>query len=378
MPSCIRPDLLALQAYSANPHDAAPTQPLDPLDTNECPYDLPSEVKQQIAQTYVEQIETNRYPEGSHAALKREIAQYVNESAGLAVGQETPSSLIEAANISVGNGSDELIRSALIATCLGRPSSIVVASPTFSMYGILAQTLGVSVIEVPRRETDWSIDPEVAQAAIDQAQQNGQPVRAIFVVHPNSPTSNALKAEEIAWLETIPESILVVVDEAYYEFSRHTLVGQRRSNWVITRTFSKALRLAAHRVGYAVASPELIAIFEKIRLPYNLPSTAQAAALTALAHRHTLLTVIDEIIAERDRLAAALADITALRQWRSDANFLYLRGAKANLDLAQLASDLRDKGTLIRHTGGGLRVSIGTPQENARTLAHFQALLAGS
>ena len=367
MPSCIRPDLLALQAYTANSHDAPIAIPLDQLDTNECPYDLPEAVKQQIAQTYVEKIETNRYPDGGHEALKAEIARYVNESAGIAS--------IEAANISVGNGSDELIRSVLIATCVGRPSSILVASPTFSMYGILAKTLGIKTIEIPRRELDWSIDPEVAQAAIDQAQRDGQPVRAIFVVHPNSPTSNALKAEEIAWLETIPEAILVVIDEAYYEFSRHTLVGQLRANWVVTRTFSKALRLAAHRVGYAVASPEMIAIFEKIRLPYNLPSTAQAAALTALSHRATLLTVIDEIIGERDRLAAALADLSALRHWRSDANFLYIRGAIDSLDLAQLASDLRAKGTLIRHTGGGLRVSIGTPDENARTLAHFQALL---
>lgn len=370
MSSFIRPDLLAFQAYSANPHDETPNLKPDQLDTNECPYDLPQAVKQQIAETYIKQIHTNRYPDGSHADLKSEIACYVNEAAGM--------DAIEAANISVGNGSDELIRSVLIATCLGRPSSILVASPTFSMYGILAKTLGVNTIEIPRRESDWSIDPDQANAAIAQAQRDGQPVRAVFVVHPNSPTSNALKANEIAWLETISDETLVVIDEAYYEFSRQTLVGQLRSNWVVTRTFSKALRLAAHRVGYAVAQPDVIAIFEKIRLPYNLPSTAQAAALTALSHRKTLLTVIDEIIAERDRLAAAFSHLTSLRQWRSDANFLYVRGANDLLSLAQLAADLRSRGTLIRHTGGGLRISIGTPAENARTLANFQMLLAAS
>ena len=370
MSSFIRPDLLAFQAYTANPHHETPSLKLDQLDTNECPYDLPPAVKQQIAQTYLDQIQTNRYPDSSHGDLKSTIACYVNEAAGI--------DAIEAANISVGNGSDELIRSVLIATCLGRPSSILVASPTFSMYGILAKTLGVNTIEIPRRELDWSIDPDQANAAIAQAQQDGQPVRAIFVVHPNSPTSNALNAAEIAWLETIADDTLVVVDEAYYEFSRQTLVGQLRSNWVITRTFSKALRLAAHRVGYAVALPEVIAIFEKIRLPYNLPSTAQAAALTALSHRKTLLTVIDEIIAERDRLAAALAPLTRLRQWRSDANFLYVRNSDDSLNLAQLATDLRSNGTLIRHTGGGLRISIGTPAENARTLTNVQRLLGAS
>ncbi len=370
MSSFIRPDLLTFQAYSANPQEETPIRPLDQLDTNECPYDLPTAVKQQIAETYIKQIQTNRYPDGSHAALKSEIACYVNEAAGI--------DSIEAANISVGNGSDELIRSVLIATSLGRPSSILVASPTFSMYGILAKTLGVNTIEIPRRESDWSIDPDRANAAIAQAQRDGQPVRAIFVVHPNSPTSNALNADEIAWLETILDETLVVIDEAYYEFSRQTLVGQLRPNWVVTRTFSKALRLAAHRVGYAVAQPEVIAIFEKIRLPYNLPSTAQAAALTALSHRQTLLTVIDEIISERDRLASAFSPLMRLRQWPSDANFLYVRGADDSLNLAQLAADLRSRGTLIRHTGGGLRISIGTPAENARTLANFQALLSGS
>ncbi|TAF53410.1 MAG: histidinol-phosphate transaminase [Oscillatoriales cyanobacterium] len=367
MSSFIRPDLLTFQAYAANPHDETPSRKLDQLDTNECPYDLPHAVKQQITQTYLDQIQTNRYPDSGHGDLKSAIAGYVNEAAGL--------DTIGAANISVGNGSDELIRSVLIATCLGRPSSILVASPTFSMYGILAKTLGVNTIEIPRCELDWSIDPERANAAIEQARQEGQPVRAVFVVHPNSPTSNALNATEIAWLETIADDTLVVVDEAYYEFSRQTLVGQLRSNWVITRTFSKALRLAAHRVGYAVALPEIIAIFEKIRLPYNLPSTAQAAALTALSHRQTLLPVIDEILAERDRLATALSSFTALRQWPSDANFLYVRNADETLNLAQLAMDLRSQGTLIRHTGGGLRISIGTPAENARTLANFQTLL---
>jgi len=375
MPSFIRPDLLAFQAYSANPHDETAGVPLDRLDTNECPYDLPETVKQAIVKTYIEQIETNRYPDGSHATLKAEIARYVNESAGLDLDGNDAIAPVTPANISVGNGSDELIRSVLIATCLGRPSSILVASPTFSMYGILAKTLGVNTIEVARRETDWAIDPDAANAAIDTAAREGQPVRAIFVVHPNSPTANALTAEEIDWLETVPDDTLVIIDEAYYEFSRHTLVGRRRENWVVTRTFSKALRLAAHRVGYAVATPETIAVFEKIRLPYNLPSTAQAAALTGLAHRKELLTVIDEILGERDRLVAAFARLPALKQWASQANFIYLRGADESIDLAQLARDLRSRGTLIRHTGGGLRVSIGTPDENARTLANFQALL---
>jgi len=367
MSAFIRPDLLQFQAYSANPHTDDLAVPLDQLDTNECPYDLPETVKQEICHTYQTQIRTNRYPDSSHAALKAEIACYVNETASI--------SQITADHISVGNGSDELIRSVLIATCLGRPSSILVASPTFSMYGIVAKTLGIETIEVTRDPATWAIDPAAADQAIATATSQGQPVRVVFVVHPNSPTANALTPAEIDWLTTIPEDILVVIDEAYYEFCRHTLVGELRSNWVVTRTFSKALRLAAHRVGYAVAAPETISIFEKIRLPYNLPSTAQTAALTALLHRADLLKVIDEIVGERDRLVAGFAELTALKQWHSDANFIYIQAHDPAVNLATVTTQLRSRGTLIRHTGGGLRVSVGTPAENDRTLANFRAVL---
>ncbi len=264
----IRSDLAQFTAYKPHPSSdtaaSVPTQ-LDRLDTNESPSDLPPELKEKLAWTYQQVIETNRYPDGGHEILKDAIAEYVNESAALS------SSLFTAANISVGNGSDELIRSLLIATCLGGEGSILVANPTFSMYGILAQTLGIPVVAVGRNEINFEIDISAAQSAIEQTQN--PPIRVVFVVHPNSPTANSLTAAELRWLRSLPENILVVIDEAYFEFSQTTLVGEliQRPNWLILRTFSKAFRLAALRVGYCVAHPEAIAILEKVRLPYNLP-----------------------------------------------------------------------------------------------------------
>jgi len=380
----IRQDLAELAAYTPHPGGASGESVhsetvLDRLDTNECPYDLPEELKQKLAWTYQQLIETNRYPDGGHAALKQEIAQYVNESlnvpplnkGGLG-GVTLPKTAITADNISVGNGSDELIRSILIATCLGGQGSILVANPTFSMYGIIAQTLGIPVVSVARKEDNFAIDLEAAKRAI--AQNQNPPVRAVFVVHPNSPTANALTADEIEWLSNLPEEILVVIDEAYFEFSQNTLADRlhHHPNWIILRTFSKAFRLASMRVGYAIAHPELTATLEKIRLPYNLPSFSQTAAEFALAQRQLLLAVIPEIIAERAKLIAALTQHQKLQVWPSAANFVYLRvksaeGESAEKAHQQIMQQLKAQGTLIRHTGGGLRITVGTPDENQRT-----------
>lgn len=373
----IRSDLAQFTAYKPHPSsdtaNSVPTQ-FDRLDTNESPYDLPPELKEKLAWTYQQVIETNRYPDGGHETLKDAIAEYVNESASLSLSNT-------AANISVGNGSDELIRSLLIATCLGGEGSILVANPTFSMYGILAKTLGIPVIAVGRNETNFEIDISAAQFAIEQTQN--PPIRVVFVVHPNSPTANSLTAAELAWLRSLSEDILVVVDEAYFEFSQTTLVGElaQRPNWVILRTFSKAFRLAALRVGYCVAHPEAIAILEKVRLPYNLPSFSIAAALFALQNRTQLLDSIPQTLSERAKLIEILSQQPELQITPSAANFIYLR-LKPNAFNSQdaalktLHQKLRTLGTLVRHISGGLRITVGTIEENARTINRVQAVLA--
>lgn len=374
----IRSDLAQFSAYKPHPSSdtaAAVPMQLDRLDTNESPYDLPAELKQKLAWTYQQVIETNRYPDGGHEKLKQAIAQYVNQSASLSP------SVFTAANISVGNGSDELIRSLLIATCLGGEGAILVANPTFSMYGILAKTLGIPVVTVDRNPDNFEIDLTAAQSALEQTQN--PPIRVVFVVHPNSPTGNCLTAAEISWLKSLSEDILVVIDEAYFEFSQTTLVGEiaQRPNWVILRTFSKAFRLAALRVGYCVAHPEAIAILEKVRLPYNLPSFSIAGALTAMQNSQILLQSIPPTLAERDELTAILSQHPALKISKSDANFIFLRLATNKSDtenhsiLTTLHQKLKIAGTLVREISGGLRITIGTPEENSRTLHRIQTAL---
>lgn len=397
--SFLRADLAQFTAYQS-PHaadgeadDAAFVQPaVDPLDTNESPIDLPGELKAVLAEKYCQAIAANRYPDGAHTALKQAVLRYAISSGDIDPKTLSPS------NITLGNGSDELIRSVLMATCLGNNGSIVVATPTFSMYAILARTLGITVHSVERRESlrkegprkeSFEVDIAAAQAAIDRASHSEQtaPVKVVFMVHPNSPTGNALTSRELDWLKQLPTNVLVVVDEAYFEFSGHTTLAEAlcRPNWIVLRTFSKAFRLAAHRVGYGIAHPSIIAALEKLRLPYNLPSFSQTAAMAALAHSAQLLDQIPVIINERRKLLSALSAHPGLQVWPSDANFIYAQLSDRALThlavqnqaegLTKITKLLRAQGTLIRHTGGGLRISIGTAVENQRTLANLQQTL---
>ncbi|TAF05639.1 MAG: histidinol-phosphate transaminase [Nostocales cyanobacterium] len=374
----IRSDLSQFTAYKPHPssNTAEPVaMQFDRLDTNESPYDLPPDIKEKLAWNFQQVIESNRYPDGGHETLKEAISEYVNESANFSSADFT------AAHISVGSGSDELIRSLLIATCLGGEGSILVANPTFSMYGILAQTLGIPVVSVGRNESNFEIDLKAAQSAIEQTQN--PPIRVVFVVHPNSPTANCLTAAELAWLKSLPEEILVVIDEAYFEFSQTTLVGElaQHPNWIVLRTFSKAFRLAAMRVGYCVGNADAIAILEKVRLPYNLPSFSLASALVALQNRQLLLSSIPETLSERSKLIAALSPHPALEITASDTNFIYLRlkpdiAQPVDVTLKNLNQTLRNQGTLVRLLPGGLRITIGTQSENARTLTRLQTAIA--
>lgn len=371
----LRPELADFSGYRSHPGGELPAGlALDRLDTNESPYDLPPALKAKLSQVLSDVIESNRYPDGTHQTLKQAIVEYVNESC-VAIANSTTAA-ITPDQISIGNGSDELIRSLLIASCLGDRGRVLVAEPTFSMYAILAKTLAIPVTTIGRSDKTFEIDLAAARATLSD--DSLPPVRAIWVVHPNSPTANPLTAAELNWLRGMSNDVLVVIDEAYFEFSQRTVVGElsQRPNWVVLRTFSKAFRLAAHRVGYAIAHPDVAATLERIRLPYNLPSLTQAAAQTAMACRRDLLNVIGEVLGERERLSARLRATGALDVWDSHANFIYAR-PKFSIDqvttdrearLASLAATLKAQGTLIRHTGGGLRITVGSPAENERTV----------
>jgi histidinol-phosphate aminotransferase len=349
MLDALRPSLEALVPYET--HDPMGA---DKLDANEFPYDLPGWFKEKLNMLSQQEIQANRYPDAGYPRLKQSIATYAH---------------VEANQVSIGNGSDELIRSLIIATCLENQGAVLVADPTFSVYRLVAQTLGIPCFDIGRDD-----DFHLRLDRLDSLLQ-AHPIRVVFLPTPNSPTGTALTAQELEKLLQIGPETLVVLDEAYFEFGDMNLVSRLADhpNLVVMRTFSKAFRLAAYRVGYILAAPLLIQALEKVRLPYNLPAISEIAALLALDNRTELLTVLEEIKAERTRMFQELQQLSGVKVWPSAANFHYFRCQ--DHDVQQIYEDLRKQGTLIRATGGGLRATVGTPAENDRFLSRLQQAL---
>lgn len=346
----LRPSLLGFQ-----PYDAVLPQSADKLDANEFPLDLPEWFKKKLSLVWEKGIASHRYPDATHHSLKQAIAKY----AGVGADQ-----------ISIGNGSDEMIRSLLIVSALEGRGAILVPEPTFSMYAVTAETLGIPVVRVPRDPVSMGLDLVACQQALEQ-----YPIRVVCLVSPNSPTGNAMTEAEWAWARSLPEEVLVIVDEAYFEFSQQTVAAEviDRPHWVVLRTFSKGFRLAAHRVGYAIAHPQVAPILEATRLPYNLPMFSQWAVQLALDFAEDLLADLPLILQERERLFEALSQLPEVQIWPSQANFLYLR--VRDWDLKLLQQEWMNQGTCARYTGGGLRLTVGTSEENQRSLWNLQQAL---
>ncbi len=341
-----RPEVQALVAYHTPAVPGA-----DKLNENEWPTDLPDAFKQKLAQTLEQEILANRYPPANPERLKAGIADYCG---------------VTSSQVALGNGSDELIRAIITATCVGGQGAVLSAEPTFSMYRILAETFGVPYVGLERRESDFGFEPDTLRDAVRKHN-----VRVVFLANPNSPTATLLSEQILETLRSLP--VITVLDEAYFEFSGFTsvpLIGTW-PNLIILRTFSKAFRLASFRVGYAIAQSEVAQLLEKVRLPYNLSAVTQAAATLVIENRDVLLAEVPALLQERDRLIESLSPW--LRIWPSTTNFFYARCPNWDLETLRLA--LAEQGSLIRVTGGGMRISVGTPEQNQRLIDNFARVL---
>ncbi|MDR0181493.1 histidinol-phosphate transaminase [Lysobacter arvi] len=283
------------------------------------------------------------------------------------------------AQVLVGRGSDEGIDLLVRALCRPGGDAIVVNTPTFGMYAVSARLHGTRVIDVPLREADgeWRCDFDaIADAARTQA------ARIVFLCSPGNPTGALLPVGEIAALAARLEGrALVVVDEAYVEFadapSATRLIGAHR-NVAVLRTLSKAHALASARIGTVIADAALIEVLRRCQAPYPLPSACADEALRALGRDAALQTRtrIATVRAERDALAARLATAPGVRRvYASRANFVLVR-----FDDAQSAFDrLLAAGVVVRDMraapglGDALRISLGTPEQNAAVLSILEA-----
>jgi histidinol-phosphate aminotransferase len=351
----LRADLAGREPYGA-PQLSVPIA----LNTNENPFPPPAELVSDIAAAVTRAAAgLNRYPDRDAVELRGALAAYLGH--GLTAEQTW-----------AANGSNEIIQQLLQA--FGGPGrSALGFEPSYSMHSIIAQTTATRWIAAARN-ADFSIDPGGAIAAVAEHQPD-----VVFLTSPNNPTGTALPLPVIeAVCERAPG--MVVVDEAYAEFARDraatalTLLP-RFPRLIVVRTMSKAFSLAGARLGYLAADPAVVRALLLVRLPYHLSAVSQAVAVTALRHSAALLASVASIRAERDALVSWLRDDAGLAVADSDANFI-LFGRFA--DRRVIWQQLLDRGVLIREVGPPqwLRVSIGTPEENAGFRAALAEVLA--
>jgi histidinol-phosphate aminotransferase len=336
----VREDLADLVPYGAPQLDVAVR-----LNSNETPYPLPRAVLDDLADA-VRGLELQRYPDREAIELREALALHAGH------GFE---------GTWAANGSNEVLQQLLMAFA-GPGRSALVVEPTYAMHSLIARATGTRVVTrvQPR---DLPITAEVAAELVADAAAD-----LTFWCSPNNPTGEASGPQTLAAV-CLAAPGLVVVDEAYGEFGRSRaaeLLGDH-GNLVVTRTFSKAFRMAGLRLGYLLADPAVVDGLRVVRLPYHLSSVTQAVALRALAHVGELMDHIVVIERERERVAAAMAALPGVEVMPSDANFLCF---STGVEPERLWHGLLDRGVLVRDVSGyptldrHLRVSIGTPEEN--------------
>lgn len=265
-----------------------------------------------------------------------------------------------AESVVLGPGSVAVVQQAV--TAVAQPGDeVVFAWRSFEAYPIVTRVAGATPVPVGLT-VDGRHDVEAMAAAVTER------TRAVLVCTPNNPTGTVLTATELDWLlDSVPDDVLVVVDEAYAEMVRADSAAdgldllRRYDNVLVLRTFSKAYGLAGLRVGYGVAHPEVAQALRTTGIPFGVSSLAQAAAAESLLHLEELTARVDAIVAERDRVVAALA----AQGWTipdTQANFVWFDAGEATGALAEV---FRDAGLLVRvFPGEGVRVTIAEPEAN--------------
>jgi histidinol-phosphate aminotransferase len=274
----------------------------------------------------------------------------------------------------VGNGGDEIILDVVLAW--GGPGrTLVDLPPTFAMYGIDARMTGTRVIEVPRTD-DFELDGQALMAVVAAESPD-----IIVVSNPNNPTGTM--APETLLIDLLNGTdALVLVDEAYFEFSRQTMRPhmERHPNLAILRTFSKAFSLAGLRAGYLLANEDVIRELTKVRQPYSVNRFTQVAASLAFRERVVFESGIRETMRNRDRLLHGLSAIEGVEVFPTEANFVLFRVAQASAVWRDL---LHDHSVLIRdfsRTPGledCLRVTVGSEAEVERFIGAMEEIMAG-
>lgn len=331
-----RPNIWALKPYSCARDEFKGMKADVFLDANENPHSAPY----------------NRYPD----PLQEEVKKMISPLKGVPV-----------ENIFLGNGSDEAIDLPYRIFCRPGIDNVVAIDPTYGMYEVCADTNDIEYRKVSLEE-NFDINPDKLLAACDEN------TKIIFICTPNNPTGNAFATEKIEKVLREFEGI-VIVDEAYSEFSSQTPMRSKLAqypNLIVLNTFSKAWGAAAIRLGMAFASADIIALFNKVKYPYNVNKLTQEKAIEILSNVTILRRNISLIMEERCKLMSSIADLPIVKKvYPTDANFFLAEV----VDAVSIYKYLVQKGIIVRNRnhihlcGNCLRITIGTKGENIQLLS---------
>lgn len=328
------------------------------ISANENPDDVDQEVRREIEHE-IRKVHLNRYPDPLANGLRDLIA----EANGL-----------DRDNVIVGNGGDELLFN--IALAYGGPGRTMLnIPPTFSVYAYNAMLTHTNVVDIPRLP-DFSIDEDAVVQRVAQGD-----IDYLTITSPNNPTGD-LASEEFVRRVLDASDTLVMVDEAYFEFSRRTArpLLNEYDNLVILRTFSKAFSLAGVRLGYLLGSEGVINEFKKVRQPYSVDAVSQAIGQVVYKNRARFEKSVDRIIEEREKLVEGISAIGGIEVWPSDSNYVLVRLA----DAGEVWQKLLDAGVLVRdfsksqYLENCLRISVGSPEENDKLLLELGRIVKGN
>ena len=302
----------------------------------------------------------NSYPDGESYRLRGALASHLG---------------VRLEQVAVGNGADGLIMETCMAY-LGEGDEVVVSRSSFPVYDVYAQAMRARLIKTPLR--DYGLDLEAMAAAVTPR------TKLAFVCNPNNPTGTMVSAAEVDdFLRVVPEDVLVVLDEAYYDFVGSAdypeslgYVRAGRDNLMVLRTYSKVYGLAGIRLGYAIADPDVLAPIHKIREPFAVNALAQAAGIAALEDEDYLRRSVAANAAGREYLYGEFERL-GLFWGSSHTNFILVKvGSRAS----EVQGELLARGVIVRPCGGYelpefLRITVGTPAQNARLVEALQAAL---
>lgn len=328
------------------------------LSANENPYPPSPNVISAIMESL---IFLNRYPNG-HMELKEAIANHLN---------------IKSENIALGCGSNEIIEIVLrIAKKEGR-NKVLIPVPSFAFYRIASEIYGYEPVFVPL--DGFRIDLKRIREVIDEE------TRVVFLSNPNNPTGTIIEKKDFeAFLRKIPPDVLLVVDEAYYDFVENENFPVSFDYFdlapiVTLRTFSKAYGLAGLRIGFAISDPTIISLIEKARQPFSVSTVAIVAAKAALEDKAYTLKILNSISAQKKVLYEKLKEI-GVEFVRSETNFLLVRVGK---NAEEITKKLYERGIVVRWMGPyGLpeyiRVTVGKKGENEMFIEALKRILGGT